>query len=91
VEDYAERNAQSTFALPVSYIRYPKKVATGVEDMTSTEYTLNLEDEQWFRGHAKYGRGGGVQGFGLDEFEAMINILERATGLANIIPQVGFA
>ncbi len=68
---------QNEYTLPVSYIRFPRKLIP--EKYSAIEYTLDKEDMDWYATHLRLGKCHPYT-VNLDDFEIMINVLEKATG-----------
>ncbi len=77
VEAYDDGLLHTEFNLPVSYIRFPRKLIP--EKYSAIEYTLDKEDMDWYANHLKFGKRHSPS-VDLDDFEIMINVLEKATG-----------
>ncbi len=76
VEESNDRGHKE-FTLPVSYIRFPRKLIP--EKYSAIEYTLDKECMDWYANHLKFGKCHS-SAVNLDDFEMMINVLEKATG-----------
>jgi len=85
--DYDTVVAEASFKLPDSYIRTKKLplLPPGVE-IEGLEYNLELEDEEWLKGHKIIGPRGEMAGAAdADKLEKMIDELEKATGAGEAI------
>ncbi len=82
VETYDDGLLHKEFNLPVSYIRFPRKLVP--EKYSAIEYTLDKEDMDWYASHLKFGKHHSPSAE-LDDFEIMINVLEKASGTGDPI------
>jgi len=85
--DY-EKNVAPTFVLPSSYLRYVRRI--GDETDVTIDYNMEQEDRDWLATRSRLSNDKEAsKHLTTEAFEAIINILERHTGLSrDPLPQV---
>ncbi len=82
VVDEEDYGSHKEFSLPDSYIRFPRKLVP--DKYCAVEYTLDKEDMDWYANHPKFVKHHSSAVL-LDDFEIMLNVLEKATGTGQSI------